>query len=284
MTTTKKQKLTVPVTLAVGGILILGTILYLDNNKKTAAAEGQEAAVLSKEKEEKVVMEEKTAETTIVTTEGHIKGNTNADIMITGFSETECPYCGRFYDTMLQIMETYGKDGKVAWQYKNFPLDSIHPTARAEARAAECAASLGGNDIYWKYLDALEKKVENKDVFKVAEYVGLEANSFKTCVDNNTFENIVESDLQEGLALGVRGVPYSILKAKDGREIIISGAYPYEFLQIIIDMTLAGKSEEVINEFIGMVTKGSTTQEIEAFFTKNYPEGLKSIQTEESGN
>jgi len=286
MDSTKKQKLTVPVTIAIGIILILGTFLYLNNNKKVADAKKQEVATVLETEERKAAIEKKISEAVIANTGVHIKGNADAEILITEYSDTECPFCGNFYNTMLQVMEVYGKDGKVAWQYKNFPLDSIHPTARSEARAAECAAGLGGNDVYWKYLDALEKKVAGKDVFKVAESVGLNAETFKTCADNNTFEGIVEGQLQEGAALGIKGVPYSILKAKDGREIIISGAYPYDFLKLIIDMTLAGKSEETINGFITMVTKdkGATTEEIKAFFTKNYPEGLKTLQTKESEN
>ena len=265
----KKQNLNVPVALAFAGIIILGTILYSKNKDSVVAkdTESQEAAISSSWDENNIKNDGT-----------HIRGNPNADILITEYSETVCPFCGRFHSTMLQIMDTYGKDGKIAWQYKHFPLDSIHPTARGEAQAAECAAELGGNDAYWKYLDTIVEGTAGKDVVKVAENIGLDSELFKTCVDNNTFADVVESHVQEGMALGIRGVPHSIFKTKDGREFAVSGAYPYEFLKLLIDMALAGKSEETINKFTDMVIQGTTPEAIEAFLAENYPEALEVLE------
>lgn len=267
----KKQKLNVPVAIAFAGIIILGTILYSnDKNPVTTENVNSQGATILSSWDENNIKNDGT----------HIRGNSNADILITEYSETVCPYCARFHGTMLQIMETYGKDEKVAWQYKSFPLDSIHPTARSEAKAAECAAELGGNDAYWKYLDTIVEGIVGKDVFKVAEHVGLDTESFKSCVDNDTFADVVEGHVQEGIALGVQGVPYSVFKTKDGREFTISGAYPYEFVKLIIDMTLAGKSQDTLNEFITMVTtQGTTQEEIEAFLAENYPKALEVLET-----
>lgn len=258
----KKQRLNIPVAIAFAGIIISGTILYSnDKGSVYKNIDPQEAAV--------ELWDHK------ITNDGtHIRGNPDAEIFITEYSETVCPFCGQFHSTMLQIMDLYGKDGKVAWQYKHFPLDSIHPTARDEAQAAECAAELGGNDAYWKYLDTIVEGVVGKDLVKVAEHIGLDAESFKTCIDNDTFADVVESHVQEGLALGVRGVPHSIFKTKDGRTFTISGAYQYDVLKLIIDMALAGKSEDTINEFIDMMLQGTTGKAIEAFLAENYPEAL----------
>ena len=275
MTHTEKPKLNTPIVLVVAGVIILGTIFYLNDKNATSSAnvDSQEAAISSLWDENNIKNDGT-----------HVRGNPDADILITEYSDTQCPYCGRFHNTMQQLMETYSKDGKIAWQYKNFPLDSIHPTARSKAQAVECAAEVGGNEAYWKYLDTIVEGTVGKDVIKVAEHIGLDTESFKTCVDNDTFANVVESHVQEGLALGIRGVPYSILKTKNGLEVVIPGAYPYEFLELIIDMILAGKSEEVINEFISMVLEGTTPELIEAFFAENYPEALIPLEsTEGSG-
>ena len=218
-----------------------------------------------------------------VTNDGtHLRGNPDAEILITEYSETACPFCGRFHGTMLQVMDTYGKDGKVAWQYKNFPLDQIHPNARNEAKATECAAEIGGNDAYWKYMDTLVAGTVGKDTVKIAEHIGLDVGSFKSCMENDVFADIVEGHVQEGIALGVQGVPHSILTTKDGRTFTVSGAYPYDFLKLIIDMVLAGKSEETVNEFINMVIEGASAEMIEAFLAENYPEAT--IMTDESSD
>ncbi len=83
----------------------------------------------------------------------HIIGSKDAEIIVIEYSDTECPFCKRFHETMHQAVDAY--DGKVAWVYRHFPLTSIHPLAESGAIASECAATLGGNDMFWKYLDAL---------------------------------------------------------------------------------------------------------------------------------
>ncbi len=261
----KKQKLNIPVAIAFAGIIISGTILYSNSNNKVID-QNQTASVVVWDKE-------------ITNTGEHIRGNPDADILIVEYSETECPFCGRFHNTMLQVMDTYGKDGKVAWQYKHFPLDRIHPNARNEAEAAECAAEIGGNDAYWEYLDTIVEGTVGKDLEKVAEHIGLDVELFKSCVENDVFADIVDKHVQEGIGLAVKGVPHSVFKTKDGREFAVSGAYPYEFLKLIIDMALAGKSEDTINEFTNMVIQGATPESIETFLAENYPEALEVLET-----
>jgi protein-disulfide isomerase len=90
-----------------------------------------------------------------VTEKDHIFGNPQAEMVIVEYSDLECPFCKRFHETMIQIMSEYGKEGKVAWVYRHFPLDAIHSKARREAEAVECAGELGGNDKFWAYVNKL---------------------------------------------------------------------------------------------------------------------------------
>lgn len=82
-----------------------------------------------------------------------VRGNPDADVVLIEFSDIDCPYCGRHHDTMRQLMNEYGDD--VAWVYRHFPLEQLHPDAFHKAEAAECAGELGGNEIFWQYLDEL---------------------------------------------------------------------------------------------------------------------------------
>ena len=86
-----------------------------------------------------------------VTAEDHIRGSLDADIIIVEYSDFECPFCARFHPTMGQIVNEY--DGKVAWVYRQFPLEQIHAKARPLAEGSECVAELGGNDAFWAYTD-----------------------------------------------------------------------------------------------------------------------------------
>ncbi len=83
----------------------------------------------------------------------HIVGNPNAPIVIVEYSDSDCPFCQKFHATMHDIKNKYGD--KVAWVYRHYPLDSLHPKARMEAEASECVAKLSDETTFWKYLDAM---------------------------------------------------------------------------------------------------------------------------------
>ncbi len=93
-----------------------------------------------------------------VTSSDHIFGDVNAPVKVVFYSDLECPFCKSFHETMTQIMNSsYGKDGKVAWVYRHFPLKQLHSKAPKEAEAAECAAELGGNDAFWKFINKINE-------------------------------------------------------------------------------------------------------------------------------
>ncbi len=92
-----------------------------------------------------------------VTATDHIRGDINAPVKIVQFSDIDCPFCKKFHTTMQEVMKTYGKDGKVAWVFRNFPLTQLHPDAANKAEASECIAELGGNDKFWSFVDGLSK-------------------------------------------------------------------------------------------------------------------------------
>lgn len=87
----------------------------------------------------------------------HIRGDINAPVKIIQYSDIDCPFCKRFHGTMQEVMDSYGKDGKVAWVMRHFPLTQLHPDAFNKAEASECVAELGGNDKFWKFVDTLSK-------------------------------------------------------------------------------------------------------------------------------
>lgn len=85
----------------------------------------------------------------------HIFGNPSAEVLLIEYSDPECPFCKRFQETLKTVMTQYGDNGNVAWVYRHFPLDSIHPKSRKEAEAFECAGELGGSTKFWEYADKL---------------------------------------------------------------------------------------------------------------------------------
>jgi protein-disulfide isomerase len=82
-----------------------------------------------------------------------VRGDRNARVLLIEYSDYDCPFCIRFHNTAIQLIEKYA--GQIAWIYRQFPLDSLHPDARIKSQGAYCAGKLGGNDAFWAFSDAM---------------------------------------------------------------------------------------------------------------------------------
>lgn len=92
-----------------------------------------------------------TEELSVNITDGHVRGAEDAPVTIVEYSDFDCPYCARFHDTMLQVMEEY--DGQVRWVYRHYPIEQLHPNAPKIAEASECIANLDGEEAFWRFAD-----------------------------------------------------------------------------------------------------------------------------------
>lgn len=92
-----------------------------------------------------------------VTAADHIKGSINAPVKIVEYSDLECPFCKMFHATLQEIISDPEYKDKVAWVYRHFPLTQLHSKAPKEAEATECAAEVGGNEGFWKFVDKINE-------------------------------------------------------------------------------------------------------------------------------
>ena len=174
-----------------------------------------------------------------VTSEDYIRGDVNAAISIVEYSDTECPFCKRFHETLKTVLEKNA--GKVNWVYRHFPLATLHSKAPKEAEALECAGELGGNDVFWKYTDRLYEITPSNDGLaetqlpEIAKYVGLDVNKFNDCLSSGKMASVVQKQYDDAVASGGRGTPYSIIIGPNGESTPISGALPESDVQKAID-------------------------------------------------
>ena len=84
--------------------------------------------------------------------EDFVKGNSEARYVVMEWSDYECPYCGRFQESVNQLVE---QDTDVKWVYRQFPLDGLHPNTRQKSIAALCVGKIAGNDAFWQFSDTL---------------------------------------------------------------------------------------------------------------------------------
>jgi len=176
-----------------------------------------------------------------------ILGEKNASVTIIEFSDYECPFCKRHFDeTLPQLVKNYVDTGKVKIVYRDFPLSFHDPMATKEAVAANCAREQGGDSKYFQYHDEIFTRtisngngLSEADLTSIATDLGLNLNSFNTCLLDPAQTDEVKKDIADGTAAGASGTPtFMIGKTTANGEIdgaLVVGAQPYAAFQAIID-------------------------------------------------
>lgn len=161
----------------------------------------------------------------------HWRGSKNAKIVLVEYSDTECPFCKRFHETLKKAFEAYPED--FAWVYRNYPIAQLHSKAPKEAEAMECAAELGGNDGFWKYMDRLmevtpaNNGLDTLELPKIATFVGLDEIKFKDCLASGKYADKVKKEVEEAQKIGAQGTPYSVMIVGD-QKYEVGGWLPFD--------------------------------------------------------
>lgn len=225
----------VPVSIIIAGGLIALAVFYNDGGTgakkpKSGITDDQPTGVMEP-----------------VSSSDHILGNPSAAVKVVEYSDFECPFCKQFHPTMQQVMNEYGKDGRVAWVYRHLPLDSLHPKARKEAEASECVAKIGGNDKFWAYVNRIfeitpsNNGLDLAEIPKIVDYIGVNTSAFESCFTSGEFATKISESVTEATNAGAHGTPYSIVITASGKQFTINGSQPYTVVKQIIDGALAAK-------------------------------------------
>lgn len=176
-----------------------------------------------------------------------MKGNPEASITIVEFSDFQCPFCAKFHETTLPLLEqNYISTGKVNFVYRDFPIQSIHPNAIPAALTSECADDQGK---FWEMHDMIFESqgiwqglevLQSVSIFKqYAADLGLDADEFDLCVDSGKHLDEIRNDLDDGRNYGVTGTPgFFVGNEKVGFTKLI-GAQPFSSFQKVIDSQLS---------------------------------------------
>lgn len=233
----RQSQITVPIAIIVAGALIGGAIFL----SRTPGA-----AILKNEQDEPQVASDfapNVAEPSALSIRpidgnDHIRGNPDAPIIVVEYSDTECPFCRIFHETMRKVIDEYGKSGKVAWIYRHLPIVQLHSKAPKEAEALECAAEIGGNLKFWEYADRLfsitpsNDRLDQAELPRIAEFVGLNSALWQSCYESGKYASRVEQDRKNGEEAGSNGTPYSVLALKNK----VSESATQKILTMNVDM------------------------------------------------
>lgn len=221
--------LVISLSIIFAGLIVGGAILYSDKAPSSVEKEQEEVAVPESAKPGPRLDYSKL---TPVSEQDHVRGNFAAPITIIEFSDFQCPFCKRFHPVAKRILEEY--PDQVRWVYRHFPLDSIHPYARAAAEASECAAEQGA---FWEFADGLfenQDRLGDKLYQELAQNLGLNMDQFDQCVSSAKYKKKVQAQYQDGLRVGVTGTPNGFVNDQP-----LLGALPYEQLKSMIDKLLS---------------------------------------------
>lgn len=170
----------------------------------------------------------------------YVLGNRDAEVVLIEYSDLECPFCERFHPTGKQAVEEYGD--KIAWVYRHFPLETIHPRALPGAVASECVGKEAGSEGFWQFIDMVftdqTKYLTDEGLRKAAIASGANGDSFDSCFSSNEFEGKVREMATKASEAGVTGTPATYVVNKNGDTWLVPGAVPFESLKATIDEAL----------------------------------------------
>lgn len=226
--TEQPNKFMIPLAIVVAGAMVAAAIFF-GGEKSTNSLVSNEADL----SDIKVVK---------VSDDDHYRGSAEAKVVVVEYSDTECPFCKVFHNTMKEVLVSY--DGEVAWVYRHFPIPQLHTRAMREAEATECAAELGGGQVFWSYLDRIFEATNSNDTLdpaelpKIAASLGLDVEEFNTCLASGRHAEKISEHMDQAVKAGARGTPYSIIIAENGDIEVINGAEPLSSITQKIDLLL----------------------------------------------
>ena len=150
----------------------------------------------------------------------HVSGAKNAKVTMIEYGDFQCPACGSAYPKVKEINDEY-KD-KVTFIFRNNPLTTIHPNARAGAAAAE-AAGLQGK--YWEMHDILYEQqndwsgldsTKRSAIFETyAKQIGVkDINKFTADMASKAVNQKIDYDLALGKKIPVTATPTILINGK----------------------------------------------------------------------
>ena len=164
-----------------------------------------------------------------------IFGTKGAPITIVEYSDFQCPYCAKGYNTVKEVMAEY--KGKVQVIYKHLPLD-FHPLAMPASEYFEAIALQSASKAE-KFHDMIfenQKKLNSdKEKFlkSAAKKAGADMAKLAKDLKSDAVKKVIAADMAEAKKFGFSGTPGFLVNG-----VSLKGAYPFSEFKKIIDRHL----------------------------------------------
>lgn len=142
----------------------------------------------------------------------HVFGKADSKVVLIEYGDFQCPSCGNAHPQIKEVTEEY--DDRVAFIFRNFPLTTIHPNARAASAAVE-AAGLQGK--YWEMHNLVFESqsawqgltgTARTDAFiGYAQGLSLDISKFTTDLSSDSVNQKISFDQAIAKKLGINATP-----------------------------------------------------------------------------
>lgn len=174
-------------------------------------------------------------------TAGYRKGNIDSEILWLEFSDLDCPACKALYtqNTDAELQETFGEN--VSKSLLHFPLDSIHPNARAKAEVLECVGEISGTNGFYSLVETnFSGNTTLESLIDAAEDLGFSRTDIENCMEEKRHTDKVQAHVDFGIEVfGVNSTPTNIiLNTQTGEYQELRGAAQIESFEAVINRML----------------------------------------------
>lgn len=154
---------------------------------------------------------------------------------IVEYSDFECPYCSRGYQTAKEVLKNYPNDVRIV--FKHLPLE-FHPKALPASKYFE-AIAMQDHGKAEKFHDGI---FENQDKLKkdgesflksLAKGLGVNMKKLEADLADPSVMTRINADMEEAKKFQISGTPGFVING-----VSLRGAYPYEEFKQIIDRHL----------------------------------------------
>ena len=144
-------------------------------------------------------------------------GPKTAEIQIYEYTDFACPSCKAAYLKLEEMLKLY--NGRIALNFKHYPLTSIHKWSFQAAAYADCAGEQG------KFAEYAALLFENQDIWgreeknpaefsDYAKKLNLDLTAFEACSNKDETIKRIKLEMAEGDLKGVEATPTFFINGK----------------------------------------------------------------------
>jgi protein-disulfide isomerase len=171
-------------------------------------------------------------------TDGDSFGPADAPVSIVLFSDFQCPFCSELAKTLrTELPKKYG--AKVRVIFKDFPLTTRHPWARAAAESAHCLgdqkplAFWAFHDWIFEHQNEVNPANLREKTLAIAKQQSLDEAKVASCLDNHSSAAEIDKSIALARELQVQQTPTFFVNGRTE-----TGALPWDRLSSLLDFEL----------------------------------------------